>query len=198
VECSKGPGFLRFVLGNCNHGCRCCSPDHCGLFSGGDVPVLSVPQVLGCSANGTSGSCSGDYPTTAFEYAAESALLNNAVLPGKCHLLSSAQDAPLHHHVRECAVPRLVWPPPHPAEAASSGHSGGRRPFPECVVREPQGWCSRTPAATPATWTTQCSWLATTSQPCSLTGSSETRGETPGAPAATCGWASRAARACAA
>jgi len=94
VECSKGPGFLRFVLGNGNHGCRCCSPDHCGLFRGGDIPVLSVPQVLGCSANGTSGSCSGDYPTTAFEYAAGSALLNNVILPGKCHLLSSAQTPP--------------------------------------------------------------------------------------------------------
>jgi len=40
--------------------------------------VLSVSQVLGCSADGTSGSCTGDYPTTALECAAGSSLLKNA------------------------------------------------------------------------------------------------------------------------
>jgi len=154
--------------------------------AGGNVPVLSVPQVLGCSANGTSGSCSGDYPTTALEYAAGSSLLNDASYLANATCSAVPKTAPSIIMYESSAVPGLVWPPPDPAEAASCwSFWRPATPSSNVIMREHQGWCSRTPAATLATWTTQCSWSATTSQPCSLTGSSETRGETPGATAGT-------------
>lgn len=43
--------------------------------SGGQVPVLSVSQVLRCSGGGKSGRCKGDVPATALEYTAGTGVL---------------------------------------------------------------------------------------------------------------------------